>query len=103
MTLIEAIKSGRRFRRSEWDGDMWVFVEPTSDLLLFHNGDKFLSDTQDLCAEDYVVEGDAIRLTQETLLQAFAYAWTEERPSEAMATDVAATLARRLGLGDPKP
>jgi|GEM_PF-2655035 hypothetical protein len=65
MNVIEAIKSGKRFRRASWNKGDWA--EP-------HEGEEVLRNTMydALIADDWEVEQQVICVTKTQVLQAWA-------------------------------
>ena len=78
MNIIDAIKSGRPFKRSGWDDSMWCQVEENNEgceAIFFVTtvgtlSREFLSYKDDLCADDWEVQEDGITLTKSQVRKA---------------------------------
>jgi hypothetical protein len=70
MTIQEAIKSGRRFRRKGW-GMWYVWSETHRPTLSDENQNTFDIILEDLLAEDWEVEGLKVEVTHEQLCQIY--------------------------------
>lgn len=88
MNLIEAVKSGRPFRRVAWlktdyrNPDSW--------------SQSFLK--QDILADDWEIQEPTVTITRSQFWEAVNAEWTER----SMANDhCVRAIARALGLGDP--
>lgn len=83
MNLIEAIKSGRPFKRSSWDRD---FVRPPFVNLNLP--------AQDLIADDWEVEQTSVTITRKD----FDSAWSKIWPNDPQFDSERNLIAKELGL-----
>ena len=108
MNLIEAIKSGRPYRRACWDLDAW---RPAIGHLRdnrSHYGERL----DDLLANDWEIQEPTVTITRTQFWEAYAVALKEAQECRRTLTtdgiqcwesgkDPMTLLAKRLGLGDP--
>lgn len=87
MNIIEAIKSGRRFRRISWKTNEWI-LQDRCDLPVRLSRD-------DIVADDWEIESKPVMITREKLEQAWeeSFGWNE--PYGALSFKC---LAEELGL-----
>jgi hypothetical protein len=60
MNIIEAVKSGKRFRRKAWCGSMYKFFDEWSSLV-----------STDIASDDWEVEEPKVMITREQLFKAY--------------------------------
>lgn len=73
MTIIEAIKSGRRRRREEWGNKAWDYAGPTHSYT-----------DEDILANDWMIEEKEITISKSKLIKACANAmnrWITRNPT----------------------
>lgn len=92
MNLVEAIKSGKDFRRPGHPG--YISCRPDHIGCSQH---YWSFSEADLIADDWEVR--SVEVDRKKLFQAFGLAWAKLRPAEITATDVATELAHLLGIG----
>lgn len=82
MNIIEAIKSGKNFKRKDW-----------STYLSYHDGHRFCC--LDILADDWEIESTPVMITREKLSKAWeeSFGWNE--PYGALSFKC---LAKELGL-----
>lgn len=100
MNLIEAVKSGRRFRRRCWD----VWYEAGATRIISWRDDNessgdgfYCSLVEDLLADDYEVEEKKVEITRGKFLEAWAVA-NFHTPGLTRDLDFRLKLMRELGL-----
>lgn len=113
MNIIDAVKSGRRFRRSRanwgFDKNEWFSLRlnpcnSDEQAALYNNADEpygYLS-VEDITAEDYELEPEppkTVTITKDQLRDAWLYAWkhTSLWGNEFQCFE---DLAKQLGLGE---
>lgn len=70
MNIIEAHKSGRKFKRPSWDGYVKINLNnPSSYYIAFDN--FILAAAEDILADDYELEPEAKLLTRAEVKEAF--------------------------------
>lgn len=100
MNLIDAIKSGRPFRRKDWDDSMRCHVTRGTDdeqEVRFVDGRPFLPLTFDLLADDWEIQEPSVTITASQFWEAVIGISKEQTLN---GRDLH-TLARRLGLEAP--
>lgn len=103
MNLIEAVKSGRPFRRSG-RSEKWIVRD--DDLLTWDNGERFVgSQVSWLLADDWEIQEPEVRVTRTQFWEAWAAMLkeAEEKPAVRFARELiepnyGGILAKRLGL-----
>ena len=115
MNLIDAIKSGRPFRRETWGDDMWAHACADKDgetTVMFTDGTTFQPYVFDLVADDWEIQEQSITITRSEFLNAFSVALkdVENRHgfrimsfqgrdvSQIWRSEVIAEMVRKLGL-----
>jgi hypothetical protein len=113
INLIEAIKSGRPFKRSSYSE--WKCVHhQLGNLVYLDGGQIYPISAQDILATDWETKEVEVTVTRTAFLNAWAEALKEEgmtyygpagaRPingADIMSVGAAQKLIKRLGLGDP--
>lgn len=91
MNIIEAIKSGKRFRRKSWKANEMTWI--SQDL-----GDLPLQLTRgDIVADDWELKEEPVTITRTQFFEAYAHA-VAELPSNPTNSSVLEMMADRLGL-----
>lgn len=99
MTLIEAIKSGRPFRRRSWDDGHWVSVSD-DDILRFDDATDFISDVVDMCADDWEIQEPKVEITRAQFWEAVEGVLQDWEGNHMTAvTNAAKLIAAKLGIG----
>lgn len=104
MTIVEALKSGKRFKRpswKEWELDGNLFIGGDYGLAMgpkkIYQSRSFALSKEDLIADDYFIDERKIELTRDVLKAACAraqIAWTKSSCSPSYEE----ILATELGL-----
>lgn len=82
MNIIEAIKSGKRFKRKTWETYLLNCVEQNFTL-------------KEVLADDWEVEPTPVTITREQFVEAWRNVFTFNEPYASLNCDA---LARELGL-----
>jgi len=56
VTIIEAIKSGKPFKRGRWPDDSWLYAEGKAVFYLKDDKHAYFSDPNDFTASDYEIK-----------------------------------------------
>jgi hypothetical protein len=88
MNIIEAIKSGKRFKRKQWDNLAAIF-----DYCFYEDYKCFLK--EDLLADDWEVEELSVTITRDKLTEAWRNSVTFNQPFGNLLLD---ELLKELGL-----
>jgi hypothetical protein len=94
MNIIEAIKSGKGFRRKDWQWRNVAFIEP------FKNGvgmQRLEIDYASIVADDWEVEAAPVTITREQFFEAYAYS-VGELKANSTNSELMEMMAKRLGL-----
>lgn len=83
MTIIEAVKSGKRFRRKGDASGLWGCVDEAISVRLYR---------ADILAEDWEIEEPRVEITRAQLQEAFERCW------RANACYSLSGIAKELGL-----
>lgn len=104
MNLIEAIKSGRPFRRAHWEaGEFAVLWEThTNGLGVMFGKDWYAFRGSDLTADDYELQEQTVTITRSQLEAALKDAFTVGPAvlSGLEGRSLVSYIAQKLGLGD---
>ena len=100
MNIIEAIKSGRNFRRASFPNQRWFSYKGESKIMGFdfeeNRRDFYQPDKLDIIADDWEIEEKKVEITRQTLKDAFEDAdWDAQVPNRMSFLD---GVAKRLGL-----
>lgn len=102
MTLIEALKSGRPFKRK---GDRFWCVAPDTLEIPHEDGDgQTIVKRQDILVDDWEIQDKKVEITRTEFWEAVNKVLSEWEGNHGTAVVNAAKLiANRLGLGDSQP
>ena len=92
MNIIEAVKSGRRFRRKGWDPDHQNWHSYMADIMV---------DNTDVIADDWEVEELSITLTRTQIERAYLEAIKETQTEDTYRLgEVVERMLRKLGYDE---
>ena len=89
MNIIEVFKSGKRFRRTSWEGNVWF---KTSDIVPWSKSD--------ILADDWEVEEIQVTITSKEFEAAWQRAMQKSNTLECLVKilEIRELVARELGL-----
>jgi hypothetical protein len=70
VTIIEAIKSGRRFRRPCFVKGLWYYYTDSSYQMYRSDNRTYQPDKEDILADDWIIESPAVTITKEQFYEA---------------------------------
>lgn len=88
MNIIEAIKSGKRFKRKSWES--WLTTEKEKNVSEY----RFDLPLEAIIADDWEVEPDAVTITRKQ----FDAAWDKGLEAHRLSIELHAILCKELGL-----
>lgn len=107
MTLIEAIKSGRSFRRNGWDDMQWIDKACNADICFQGEGHARQFTPDEVCATDWEILELTVTVTKKQIDDAFLEIvhWIASKRRRFFRSNESAHAAfargyAKLGLGD---
>ena len=95
MTLIESLKSGKRFRRP---GFPWIEVNGPNINYAAGTKSVYYLNASEVLAEDWEIESTPVTITKEQFWDAYDSAVSRKAPS-CESLNLVTEMAERLGLG----
>ena len=101
MNIIEAVKSGKPFKRSRWTDDCWLKMKPHKDGVYFKSKPCWADPNkpyplaeEDIVSDDWIVKEEKVEVTVSDVREAFNRAWH----TEDLYHDILKMLLKELGL-----
>lgn len=106
MNIIEAIKSGKKFKRPCFPWQNWLYIPALSKIIHRVDGAHYHCDIDDILADDWEIEEEKITITRSQLEEAWNKLFntplpTQDNPNntiQSLYREAFPLLADRLGF-----